>query len=221
MQINIIDEKYRTLPSESIFKRLRQSRSVLISTFIVVGVIHWLCSHWKRSHPIDDTQIEWDTSVKAALVMIAREQDLYSVHATMQDVEDRFNKRSGYPWIILSDQPFSDRYRQIISVNKKHVYFGRIPAEQWHEPSWIDMKQTEKAIQSMVNENIWHGESISWRKMSRYNAGFISDHPLLRDAEFYWKVQLGSRYLCDLDGDPFEYMKANDKKLGNEKAIEN
>ncbi|KAI8138986.1 nucleotide-diphospho-sugar transferase [Fennellomyces sp. T-0311] len=213
MQINIVDEKYRLSQSQSICKRLWQSRLVLVSIFAIIGVCHWLSSHWGQPRQID-THIEWkNTPIKAALVMVAREQDLYAVHATMQDVQDRFNKRSGYPWVILSDQPFSDRFRQIVSATRGMVYFGRIPAEQWNEPAWVDIKMMELAVQDMVKKNVLHGESISWRKMSRYNVGFIADHPLLQDAEYYWKVQPGSRYVCDLDGDPFQYMKANDKKL--------
>lgn len=48
----------------------------------------------------------------------------------------------------------------------------------------------------------------------RYNAGFIADHPLLQEAEYYWKVQPRSRYLCDIKEDPFVMMKSQGKKLG-------
>lgn len=43
--------------------------------------------------------------------------------------------------------------------------------------------------------------------------GFIAHHPLLKDLEYYWKVQPGSRYTCDIPTDPFKKMKAKGQKL--------
>lgn len=43
--------------------------------------------------------------------------------------------------------------------------------------------------------------------------GFIAHHPLLKDLEYYWKVQAGSRYSCNIPVDPFKNMKANGQKL--------
>ena len=28
----------------------------------------------------------------------------------MREVEDRFNKRFGYPWVFVNDEPFTDEY---------------------------------------------------------------------------------------------------------------
>jgi Glycolipid 2-alpha-mannosyltransferase len=50
--------------------------------------------------------------------------------------------------------------------------------------------------------------------MSRFHAGFIQYHSLLRDLEFYWRVEPESKYLCDIDFDPFLFMKENNKKFG-------
>ncbi|KAI9266535.1 nucleotide-diphospho-sugar transferase, partial [Phascolomyces articulosus] len=154
----------------------------------------------------------------AALVIMARESELFDVHATMTDVEDRFNRMHGYPWIILSDHILSDRFQRIISTapsRKKpnNIYFGLIPPHHWNEPKWIDIKEAERAAVDMGNRHIFHGESISWKKAVRYNSGFLAYHPLLQDAEYYWKVQPRSRYLCDMNEDPFQSMKANNQKL--------
>lgn len=43
--------------------------------------------------------------------------------------------------------------------------------------------------------------------------GFLAFHPLLKDLEFYWKVQPGSNYHCDIHHDPFERMKREKKKF--------
>lgn len=55
--------------------------------------------------------------------------------------------------------------------------------------------------------------------MNRFNTGFIQYHSLLRDLEFYWRVEPESKYLCDIDFDPFLVMKENNKKFGKLTAI--
>ena len=55
--------------------------------------------------------------------------------------------------------------------------------------------------------------------MNRFHAGFIQYHSLLRDLEFYWRVEPESKYLCDIDFDPFLFMKENNKKFGKLTAI--
>ena len=32
----------------------------------------------------------------------------------MREVEDRFNKRFGYPWVFVNDEPFTDEYNNFI-----------------------------------------------------------------------------------------------------------
>ncbi|KAI9492069.1 nucleotide-diphospho-sugar transferase [Zychaea mexicana] len=161
----------------------------------------------------NDKRIKYSTDIKAALVVMASENELMDVHMTMQDVEDRFNQYHGYPWVILSDRPFSSRFRRLLSKRRKNVYFGRIPPGQWNEPTWVDVKSAEKAALAMGKDGMYHGESVSWRKATRYNAGYLAQHPLLQDAEYYWKVQPRSRYMCDVKEDPFQMMKEKDQKL--------
>lgn len=39
----------------------------------------------------------------------------------MREVEDRFNKRFGYPWVFLNDEPFTDEYiSPILKLSKIH-----------------------------------------------------------------------------------------------------
>lgn len=63
----------------------------------------------------------------------------------------------------------------------------------------------------MVAKNIFHGESVSYRNMCRFNAGFFYKHPLLAQYKYYWRVEPYVTYFCDLPYDPFLYMEENDK----------
>ncbi|CEP07838.1 hypothetical protein [Parasitella parasitica] len=170
-----------------------------------------------------DTYLNWEgvtnstTKVKAALVALVQEEDVYRLRSTMIELERSFNEREGYPWIIISDKVFSKKFREwITNASKAPVYFGQAPVIEWQEPYWIDIKRAERNMKQMVKDHsINNGESMSWRKMTRqvYNMGFIAHHPLLKDLEYYWKVQAGSRYTCNIPVDPFKSMKAKDQKL--------
>lgn len=188
-----------------------------------------------------DTQLNWNDAsnvtlkVKAAFVALVQEEDIYKLHLTMQDIEKRFNHQKGYPWVIISDKLLSRKFREwVTSSTTWPVSFGLAPAVEWQEPYWIDIKKTESNIQRMAkSSNSDTIESMSWRRMtrylfvfdftkkvyikpfllSRYNTGFIAHHPLLKDLEYYWKVQAGSRYTCNIPHDPFERMKKQSKKL--------
>ncbi|KAI7902491.1 nucleotide-diphospho-sugar transferase [Cokeromyces recurvatus] len=155
--------------------------------------------------------------VRAAFVVLVQEADIYKLRNTMLSIERRFNEKQGrgYPWIIIGDKIFSRKFREwTVSSSKFPVFFGHAPEFEWQEPSWIDIKKAERNMKKMVKEhNIDNGESMSWRRMTRYSAGFIFNHPLLNDLEYYWKVQAGSVYDCDIPYDPFQKMKAQKKKL--------
>jgi hypothetical protein len=48
----------------------------------------------------------------------------------------------------------------------------------------------------------------------RFESGLFYRHPLMAEYEFYWRVEPSVEFFCDLDYDPFLYMKENDKKYG-------
>lgn len=50
----------------------------------------------------------------------------------------------------------------------------------------------------------------------QYFSGFFWRHPLLLELgwEYYWRVEPDVRYFCELDYDPFVYMKENGKQYG-------
>ncbi|KAI8377954.1 nucleotide-diphospho-sugar transferase [Radiomyces spectabilis] len=167
--------------------------------------------HWHEA--IHDSP---NASVKAAFVTIAQESDLYKLIASVKDIQDRFNDRHGYPWIVLSDKPHSLRFRERIRHLIKHgsVYFGHIPLSHWHEPYWVDMEAAEISMMVAINEENVYANRAHWRKKTRYSAGLIARHPLLSHLDFIWQVHPGSEYKCDILIDPFAVMHADNKKFG-------
>jgi hypothetical protein len=48
----------------------------------------------------------------ATLFMLARNSDVDSAVNSVREVEDRFNRQYGYPWVFLSEEPFSDDFKR-------------------------------------------------------------------------------------------------------------
>jgi len=51
--------------------------------------------------------------------------------------------------------------------------------------------------------------------MCRFESGFFFRHELLKPYDYYWRVEPGIKLFCDIDYDPFLFMKNNNKKYGN------
>lgn len=119
-----------------------------------------------------DNFLSWDhlnasTRVKAAFVVIAREEELYKLHTTIMDIQRHFNH--DYPWIIIGHKVFSTQFRNwITGITTSPVSFGLAPTIEWQEPYWINIRRAEQGAKKMANLGLPKGESMHWRRMTRY-----------------------------------------------------
>ena len=123
---------------------------------------------------LPDTKLDWNAvnsslQTKAAFVSVVHENDLYGLRVSILDIEDRFNRQHGYPWVIVSEKALSRKFREwITSSTTAPVFFGQAPAIEWNEPYWIDMQLAEKNLRQLVkttdNPDV---ESMNFRKMTR------------------------------------------------------
>lgn len=68
----------------------------------------------------------------AALVMLARNHELPAVLSAMKQVEDRFNKRFRYPWVLLNEVRFSKTFVEATrAITDAQVVHGLIEPEEW------------------------------------------------------------------------------------------
>ncbi|KAI8330807.1 nucleotide-diphospho-sugar transferase [Choanephora cucurbitarum] len=153
--------------------------------------------------------------VKAAFVVLVRNRELYALRSSMRYLEDRFNHKYEYPWIFLNEEEFTDEFIEMTqSMTKAKVHYGLVPKEHWSYPDWIDQEHAKQCRQAMVDQNIIYGGSESYRHMCRYQSGFFMMHPLLDDLDYYWRVEPGVKFSCDIDYDPFRLMQERDLKYG-------
>ncbi|EPQ52981.1 glycosyl transferase, partial [Gloeophyllum trabeum ATCC 11539] len=151
----------------------------------------------------------------ATLLMLARNSDLEGAVKSVREVEDRFNRKFGYPWVFLNEEEFSEGFKKRISVlTTAPVSFGRVPAEHWYPPSWIDEQKAAAGRKKLQDEGVIYGGSESYRNMCRFNSGFFFRHPLLTQYRYYWRVEPDVHFHCEVDFDPFLFMGDHGKVYG-------
>lgn len=156
-----------------------------------------------------------DRRANATFVILARNSDLHSVIGSVREIEDRFNRNRGYPYVFLNERPFTEDFKKRVSVLSPSVMeFGVIPHDHWYQPKWIDEEKAKKARDQMTADRVIYGDSVSYRNMCRFNSGFFFKHELLQKYRWYWRVEPNVHFHCNIDYDPFLYMEEHDKIYG-------
>ncbi|KAF8926381.1 alpha 1,2-mannosyltransferase 2.4.1 [Dissophora ornata] len=147
----------------------------------------------------------------ATFVMLVRDKDLYGALKTIRQIEDRFNRNHEYPYVFLNDKPFSSNFmHKMRTISRAKMSFGMVPKEHWSYPAWISQEKAAETRKRM--QNVIYGSSESYRHMCRYQSGLITQHELMLQYDYYWRIEPDVKYSCDLDFDPFLYMQDNNKK---------
>ncbi|KAJ8291864.1 Glycolipid 2-alpha-mannosyltransferase 2 [Rhodotorula toruloides] len=155
------------------------------------------------------------TRANAAFVLLARNSDVWDVLTSVRAIEDRFNRRHNYPYVFLNDEPFSDEFKRHTSgVASGPCTYGRVPKEHWLEPEWIDEERAAEARKKMEEQHVIYGGNKIYRRMCRFFSGFVHKHPLLKDYDYYWRLDPNVKFYCDFENDPFRLMQEKKKKYG-------
>lgn len=63
--------------------------------------------------PLVESQINNSTRrANATMLMLARNSELDKAAASVMELEEKFNKQFGYPWIFLNNVPFSNEFKE-------------------------------------------------------------------------------------------------------------
>jgi hypothetical protein len=95
------------------------------------------------------------SKLKACIFILARNEDLNDLNSTITQFEKAFNRRFGYPYVFMNNEPFSDLFKSSIAqLTQSKVEFGQIPADQWQIPPWIDMKELDRRLNTSLKGKI-------------------------------------------------------------------
>lgn len=139
----------------------------------------FLLEHQRASHTANEDHIPMDTvidnntwkdlPVKGAFYMVVESGDLQHIRASIRSVEDRFNHRFRYPWILLSNQHLTASFRNYITkLTTSPIFFGKIDAELWDYPSWVSGVRAEEYMNYFSSSDVKHASSFLFRQRSRY-----------------------------------------------------
>lgn len=89
-----------------------------------------------------------------------------------------------------------------------------MPAEHWDVPSWINPDLVQESVNLLVEQKVQYMEKQSYHQMCRWNSGMFSQHPALKDIQYYWRVEPNVHFFCDVDYDVFRWMQDHNKTYG-------
>ncbi|AQZ16627.1 (ZYRO0B01672g) [Zygosaccharomyces parabailii] len=146
------------------------------------------------------------------LLTLIRNSELDQMVKTIEMFERRFNSRYHYDWWFMNDEEFTEDFKAIVTnLVSGRSRFIKIPKELWSYPEHIDQERAASSRQTYREQKIMYGGSESYRFMCRFNSGLFYKLPELKDIEYYWRVEPGTRFTCDISYDVFQYMRENDK----------
>ncbi|KAG5337048.1 NineTeen Complex (NTC) component [Termitomyces sp. Mn162] len=120
----------------------------------------------------------------------------------LRNVEDRFNSRLKYPYILFMAE---GEYDEVTEVQKERIAyitegrakFAAVPKSQWDTPDFLDKSLVESSI-----ENI--GFSQGYRAMCRWYSGFFWNHPASQSYDWLWRLDTDIEFHCDISYDPIQ-----------------
>lgn len=151
----------------------------------------------------------------AVLLVLCRNSDADGICSSLRELEEQFNRKYDYPYVFLNNEEFTQEFKDKISkVTSSKVSYGLLTKEQWGPPPWIDAEKTQKAMDEMVEKDIIYGGSLNYRNMCRFFSGFFYKHELVKNYDYYWRIEPDVNFYCKMNYDPFEFLKKNDKLYG-------
>ena len=139
----------------------------------------------------------------ACIIVLLRNQNLERFIQTIIKIEQNFNNRYNYPYILFNDVEFDDNFKNSIkNFTNSSIEFVKIAKEAWGVPSWID---PQKLNESLVKLKF----SIGYRNMCRFFSGFFYKENATLKYDMYMRLDLDSDIFCPSNVDPFQVFQNN------------
>jgi alpha 1,2-mannosyltransferase len=151
---------------------------------------------------------KYSTQINACILLVLRNSDLCDLIKTVLKFEKNFNRKYNYPYVLLSNELFSDEFKQtIVKYTQSKVEFGLISKEEWSVPSFIDETKLKQSINKI-------GKSVNYRHMCRYFSGFFFRHELTLKYDYYMRLDPHVNFECEVNEDLFSVLVKQNKSYG-------
>ncbi|KAI1817253.1 glycosyltransferase family 15 protein [Poronia punctata] len=132
-------------------------------------------------------------------------------------LEARFNSRltHRYDWVFFNDEEFSPEFMwAVANATSSQCFFETINKKHWSVPSWIDPNRFDVSRHFMGSIGVGKAWLQSYRHMCRWNAGLFALEDRLAQYDFFWRVEPGVKFSCNINYDVFRFMRDNDLAYG-------
>ena len=153
---------------------------------------------------IDEVNVSFKKA-NACIIIMLRNEEINNLVDLIQRFELVFNKNYKYPYILFNNEEFTNSFRnEIVKHTNSTIEFGLIPREHWDVPTWINKYNLKKSLLEI-------GHSIAYRQMCRFNSGFFFRHELTLKYQYYMRLDLDSKFPCQIKRDPFEIFRGKEE----------
>lgn len=151
----------------------------------------------------------------AVILILCRNSDLNDIQKTIENFENRFNNKFKYPYVFLNDNNFTENFKiTMTNTCKNRVKFGKVSPEIWNMPNNIKKSMVEKNWEKMKKEGVPYADMESYHNMCRFFSKSFYKHDLVKEYDYYWRVEPGVSFNCDIVEDPFEFIRKNNIDYG-------
>ncbi|KAI7905704.1 glycosyl transferase [Cokeromyces recurvatus] len=178
-------------------------------------------SVWQHTNP---THLNYPHNrFKAAFYTFVKSDrtSLTKLRSTIRNLEDQFNKKYHYPYIIFSNEDLNEEFREltssIVADSSTTIRFEKVNDDLYGYGPNTDLKKAEKARNTL--SDIMFGDNEDYRFQSRFMAGTIYRHPLMQELDYGWRFEAGTEYICPINEDPFQFMFENNKTTSFSMAL--
>ncbi|GAA5905290.1 hypothetical protein JCM6882_003737 [Rhodosporidiobolus microsporus] len=150
---------------------------------------------WTQEQFWDDVRAGKKANGTLILLISPRTNPYKDLLPTLHNIENRFNRRLGYPIQLLTDGalPAPEIMERTAYITGGKAKWDLVTPEQgWGPPSWVSKKDVAKGQKAIK------GFPIGYRNMCRFFSKFHHLHPTLINYEYIWRLDEGIEFFCDL-----------------------
>lgn len=220
-----LDDEYSAYTATSL-----QSMSDKVKSF-TEAVDEWRKENLFSSGEYDPNFIDLDLvadpssseAPKGVILMFAKTMDLYDVYETVRTVEDRFNRKYGYDWMIVTDAKHSENFKKSVTalITNKVEFVSVAKREGLTSETNLDsrkLKETKAKIKKLNTDSRISMKTKLYQKFWSFSLLQIEE---LENYDYFLRVTPGTQLMCDINIDLFQFMKINSKSYGFGLATKN
>jgi len=180
---------------------------ILVATlFLFLFVVNHSGSSYLKPWKSDSTAS--DEKPNAVIVMVVAPSRLAQALVSIRNIEDRFNRRLKYPYVILTEATITDElWDKLDYITEGRGIFAGLPEDMWGPPPYLDQAKIYEAERTL-------GFTLGYRSMCRFFAGFFWKHPATAKYDWIWRLDSDIEFHCDVPYDPIARVRDAGAKYG-------